>query len=47
MGRLGSTNLVDNLGIMLLFLAVLVLVVLIIVGLAFFLRKNKKAQELF
>ena len=37
----------DNLGIMLFFLVVLVLVVVLVVVLAKLLRKNKRAMELF
>ena len=45
--RLGSTSLMDNLGIMLIFTIIFLLVVICVVLSAVVLRKNKKAMELF
>ena len=45
--RLGSANILDNLGIMLFFLVVLILVVTLVLVLARVYRTNKKAQEIF
>ena len=44
--RLGSANILDNLGIMLFFLVVLILVVTLVIVLARVYRTNKKVQEL-
>ena len=47
LGRLGSANIMDNLGIMLFFTVVLIAFVIGLIIAAIVLRKNKKAQELF
>ena len=47
LSRLGSADILDNLGIMLIFTILLVAVVVLLIVAACILRKNKKAQELF
>ena len=44
---LGSANILDNLGIMLFFLVLLLALTLIVVALACLLQKSKKAQAFF
>ena len=46
MDRLGSASLLDNFGIMLLFLVLLIIVVIVVILLSLILRKNKKVMHI-